>query len=90
MSEISFPDDSYYAFEITLRVVHHQLEELSARLTREQMLDIAGLADKYDMMHVLRAAGQYKKWLASFRQTGTTWPTNIDLQDSVLMADTFG
>ncbi|KAF2829988.1 hypothetical protein CC86DRAFT_178345 [Ophiobolus disseminans] len=90
MSEISFPEDSSYAFEIVLRIVHLQFKEVPGSLTPRQLLLIAGLADKYDLSPLLHATVEYKKWLAPYRGSGPGWPANIDLQDFTLITETFG
>jgi hypothetical protein len=53
LSEISFPEDSPYAFEIVLRIAHLQFHKLPASLTQEQLVEIATLSDKYDLGRVV-------------------------------------
>jgi hypothetical protein len=89
MSEISFLDDSCYAFEIILRVAHLQFNELPASLTRVQLIDIAKLADKYDIGQVLPAVVEFKKWLHPYKDSAGTWPADTDFQDFAIITSAF-
>jgi hypothetical protein len=90
MSEISFPDDSCYAFHIVLRIAHWQFQELPVTLTQNELVEIAMLSDKYNLGRVLRAASDVKEWLQPYKGTEKLWPANVDLQDLALIPAAFG
>jgi hypothetical protein len=90
LSEISFPEDSPYAFEIVLRIAHLQFHKQPASLTQEQLVEIATLSDKYDLGRVICAAAELKKWLQPYKGSGTLWPADIDHQDFALITAAFG
>jgi hypothetical protein len=89
MPEIFFPDDSCYAFEIVLRIVHLQFSELPASLTRVQLIDIAKLADKYNIGQVFPAVVEFKKWLHPYRDSAGTWPADTDYQAFAIITSAF-
>lgn len=88
--ELSFPDDSCFAFQIVLQILHWQLSALPASLTRSELLEIAVLSDKYDLSHVLRGPTELKQWLLPYKGSGHVWPINVDLQDFTRITAAFG
>jgi hypothetical protein len=90
MSEISFPEDPCHAFHIVLRIAHWQFQELPAELTQKELVEIAMLADKYNLRQLLLAAADSKRWLEPYKRSNELWATVVNLQDFALIATTFG
>ena len=90
MSEITFPEDSAYAFHIVLRIAHWQLQELPVTLSQQELVQIAVLSDKYDLERLLHAAAELKNWIQQHKDGGTSWPSDIDLQDFTMITAAFG
>ncbi|KAH7090248.1 hypothetical protein FB567DRAFT_438069 [Paraphoma chrysanthemicola] len=89
MSEVAFPDDSCYAFQIVLEIAHLQFAKLPESLTQKQLIDIAKLADKYDLGQVLPAVVEFKKWLQPYKDSAGHWPTDTDFQDFAIITSAF-
>jgi hypothetical protein len=90
MSEIRFPDDSPFAFEMVLRVAHWQFHLLPTSMTQKEMVEIGTLSDKYDLRRLFRAAFDQKKWLWPYKGNGTAWPANTDLQEFAFITQAIG
>lgn len=90
MSEIRFPDDAPFAFKIILHIAHWQLDAVPATLTRNELVSLAELSDKYDLQKLFRPVFDIKQWLKPYRGTGFTWPTGTDLQDFIFITLTMG
>jgi hypothetical protein len=88
-SEISFPDDSCEAFLIVLRIAHFQLTQLPDKLSREELVDIALLADKYQVENAVRIGMDFKQWLKPHHEPGAQWPIDRHLQDFAVIASAF-
>ncbi|MCJ1288264.1 hypothetical protein MMC26_007619 [Xylographa opegraphella] len=62
-SNITLPDDDAIAFEIICNVVHHQHKHVPVDLPLEQVVSIATIADKYELLESLY--GYSVLWLQS-------------------------
>lgn len=90
MWEIRLPEDSCFAIELVLRIAHLQLDTLPAKLTQEELTELAILSDKYDLKHLLYMLAKYKRWISVFKENGTIWPASIDLQKFLMITSAFG
>ncbi|KAF2036086.1 hypothetical protein EK21DRAFT_52800 [Setomelanomma holmii] len=88
--EISFPDDSCQAFLIVLRIAHFQVDKIPDKLSREELVDLALLADKYQLETVVRLGMDFKQWLKPHHAPNTPWPANTwtHLQEFALITAT--
>ena len=89
MSEIRFPDDSCYAFQIVLQIAHWQFHMLPETLTQQELMEVALFSDKYDLGKVIHTAAELKKWLQPYKGAGTAWPLDISLQDFAFITAAF-
>jgi len=80
-SEIEFPDDSSNDYLIVLRIAHFQLAELPAKLTRNELLDLATFTDKYHLEGAVRIGLELKKWMEPYKSMWKLWPANTHLQE---------
>jgi hypothetical protein len=78
-SEIQFPDDSCEAFLLVVRIAYFQLSQLSEKLSREELVDLALLADKHQLEDAVRLGLELKKWMVLYQQVHKLWPPNTNL-----------
>jgi len=90
MSEIRFPDDSPFAFQVILRIAHWQFDGLLSIISQAELVELAKLSDKYDLRRLWCVAIDMKKWLEHFRGSGMACPAHTDLQDFILITRIFG
>ncbi|KAH5606893.1 hypothetical protein HBI45_095630 [Parastagonospora nodorum] len=88
-SEICLPDDSCDAFHIVLQIAHFQLLKLPEKLSREELVDLAVLTDKYQLENAIMMALELKKWMKPHRQAYMSQPSDAALQDFALIASAF-
>lgn len=51
--EVRFPEDDPHAFEVILRILHHQPSSLPDKLGFPLLLDLSFLVDKYEIRHLV-------------------------------------
>ncbi|KAF2131042.1 hypothetical protein P153DRAFT_430299 [Dothidotthia symphoricarpi CBS 119687] len=90
MSEIPFTDDSCFAFQIVLQIAHLQFHELPTSLTLQKLMDVATLADKYELARILRPVTETKKWLQPHRVSPAVWRTSTAIQEFAFITETLG
>lgn len=90
MAEITFPDDNCDAFMIVLAIAHFKLSELPAKLSRSALVELAILADKYELHGPIRMGVEAKGWMEPYHRKGTTWPPLADMNDIILITPAFG
>ncbi|KAH6618981.1 hypothetical protein C7974DRAFT_292767, partial [Boeremia exigua] len=88
-SEIEFPDDSPWAFELVLRVAHLQMDALPAVLDLAQMEELARLTDKYNLGKLVEVALASKQWLNNARSAWQKWPAEPSYQDWAVINHVF-
>jgi hypothetical protein len=64
--KIRFPEDEAEAMSIVVSAAHDNLEALPSRLSLEELIQLALVAERYDLNHVL--IGHIGPWLAPHRQ----------------------
>jgi hypothetical protein len=81
-SEIEFLDDSPWAFEQVLRIVHWQISKLPLKLTITELKSLATLTDKYDLGSPMKMALDSSRWLHPVRyDTWRQWPAQSSLRE---------
>jgi hypothetical protein len=85
-AEIVFPDDSPDAFLVILRIIHWQHQELPSTFTKDQLLDLAIVCDKYFLHDIVKMAIHSKNWLSVHKNESSYLPVNADIQDWILIA----
>jgi hypothetical protein len=85
-AEIVFPDDSPDAFLVILRIIHWQHQDLPSTFTKDQLLDLAIVCDKYFLHDMVKMAIYAKNWLFVHRKGSIYLPVNADIQDWILIA----
>jgi hypothetical protein len=88
-SEISFPDDSCEAFLIVLQIAHFQLSQLPTKLSRDELYELAILADKYELQNVVRVGLDFAKWLEPFCVSGVLQTALPDLGHFACITNAF-
>jgi hypothetical protein len=63
-SEIAFPDDVPWAFVQVLHMAHLKMDKLSATMNLAEMSALAVIADKYNLVKLVRMVVDSKGWLA--------------------------
>jgi hypothetical protein len=66
-SEIAFPDDVPWAFVQVLHMAHLKMDKLSATMNLADMSALAVIADKYNLVKLVRMVVDSKGWLAGVR-----------------------
>lgn len=74
-SEIEFPEDSCDAFLTILRIVHFKIDELPNFISKDDLLALAVLADKYDLINIVQPF-VLTKWLSTHK--GKSWSLTVD------------
>lgn len=88
--EITFPEDSPWAFEQILRIAHWQAESVSSSFNVTEMKALAVLTDKYDLAGLMKMPTESKGWLVAARRLMERhWPSKPDLQDWAFIAYAF-
>jgi hypothetical protein len=88
-SEIRFPDDSCEAFLIVLRIAHFPLSQLPTKLSRDELYELAILADKYELQNVVRVGLDFAKWLEPFCVSGVLQTALPDLGHFACITNAF-
>jgi hypothetical protein len=88
-SEICLPGNSRDAFHIVLQIAHFQLSKLPEKLSREELVDLAVLTDKYQLENAIMMAFKLKRWTKPHRQACMPQPLDAVLQDFALTASAF-
>jgi hypothetical protein len=88
-SEISSPKDSCEAFLIVLRIAHIRLYLVPKTLSREELVDIVTLANKYQLDNAVRIGLELNKWMEPYQKMYALWPANTHLQELAVMASAF-
>lgn len=85
--QIAFPEDSPDAFLIILCIIHWR--DLPNTLTKDQILDLALVCDKYAIYDKIMMAVSSKNWFAAHSKGSSLLPMNGDIQDWILIAHCF-
>lgn len=89
MTEIEFPDDSWKAVHIVLKIAHLQFDELPDALSIKDLLELATLTDKYNLTKAVRMGLEFKQWLHQHKDSWTTWPSLPCTQHFAIMTSVF-
>lgn len=87
-NEVEFPDDTPAAFEVVMRVAHLQFDLLPFTLSGPELVEVAKLCDKYDLMRILRPALQLKQWYESYK--GNAWEKCHTMEELSVIIPVFG
>lgn len=82
--EVHFAEDDGDALLLLLRIAHLEFAELPATLTYEQLLDVAILCDKYDVLRLVRP------WSAKWEDSWKPSACDSGHEESLFIAWTFG
>ncbi|KAH3908629.1 hypothetical protein HBI56_075050 [Parastagonospora nodorum] len=88
-SEICLPDDSCEALHIVLQIVHFQLSKLPEKLSREELVDLSVLTDKYQLANAVRVGLEMKKWMEPHKKAYMSRPSDAALQDFIVITFAF-
>jgi hypothetical protein len=88
-SEIPFPDDSANAFTTVLQIAHFKAEDIDDKMCQEDLIDIAKVSDKYDVVRIVLPYIHSKNWLLPFKKTGVLWKRDVDLDKWLFFTSTF-
>ncbi|KAF9698177.1 hypothetical protein EKO04_003371 [Ascochyta lentis] len=89
-TEIEFPDDNPQAFHVVLLIAHLQIGALPAQLGLVDMMNLAILTDKYNLVKLIRVALGSKHWLDTARRTiWREWPAHPQIQDYAFITQVF-
>ena len=88
-----FPDDSATAVLTVLRIAHFRWNELPVSMSKDDLIELASLCDKYDhfdLTEIVLSVIERKGWLREHKGDGITWPDDADLGAWANFATVFG
>ena len=88
-----FPDDSATAVLTVLRIAHFKWNELPVRMSKDDLIELASLCDKYDhsdLTEIVLSVIERKGWLREHKGDEVTWPDDADLGAWANFATIFG
>jgi len=89
-SEICLPDDSCDSLYIVLQIAHFQISKLPEKLSREELVDLAVLTDKYQLSTAVRMGLEMKKWMEPHKLVYMSQSSGAALQDFAIITFIFG
>jgi hypothetical protein len=88
-SEIEFPDDWWWPFDIVLRIAHLQVAGLPELVLFEDLQELAKLTDKYNLTKAVRMGLDLKQWLHRHKSSWEAWPSSPKTRHFAFMTSVF-